>query len=85
MRIRNARHKMDSGPLDERCDCDTCSRYSRAYLRYLFLAGEALALRLATIHNLRYYARLMERAREAIRDGTLMDLRRRLAAFEDGA
>ena len=75
VRIRNARYKRDTGPLDERCDCYTCSRYSRAYLRYLFIAGEALALRLATIHNIRYYTRLMERAREAIADGTLMRLR----------
>ncbi|MGD8237174.1 MAG: tRNA guanosine(34) transglycosylase Tgt [Armatimonadota bacterium] len=85
LRIKNARYKQDTGPLDERCDCSTCARYSRAYLRYLFIAGEALALRLATIHNLRYYSRLMERAREAIKDGSLMRLRRELAAPEDAA
>jgi len=83
VRIKNARYKRDSGPLDERCDCHTCSRYSRAYLRYLFIAGEALALRLATIHNLRYYTRLMERAREAIQDGSLMRLRREMAVTEE--
>ncbi len=84
VRIKNARYKDDAGPIDAHCDCDTCNRYSRAYLRYLFTTREALALRLATIHNLRHYVRLMERARAAIADGSLMRLRREVAASNGG-
>ncbi len=51
----------DSSPIDERCDCLCCRSYSRGYLHHLFRIGDALALRLATIHNLRFYARLIER------------------------
>ena len=74
VRIRNAQYKDDPQPLDEGCDCYTCGHYSRAYLRYLFLAEEPLGLRLNTIHNLRFYARLMERIREAIEQGTVAEL-----------
>ncbi|MFQ6130930.1 MAG: tRNA guanosine(34) transglycosylase Tgt [Armatimonadota bacterium] len=74
VRIRNAQYKDDAQPVEEGCDCYTCSRYGRAYLRHLFLAQEPFGLRLNTIHNLRFYARLMERIREAIRKGTLADL-----------
>jgi len=67
--IRNARYREDERPLDETCDCYTCRKYSRAYLRHLFVAKEALAMTLATIHNIRYYMRLMERIRESIGKG----------------
>lgn len=53
----------DGSPIEEGCDCFTCRHHSRAYLRHLFKAGDSAALRLATIHNLRFYARLMERLR----------------------
>ncbi|HOO52338.1 MAG TPA: tRNA-guanine transglycosylase [Alphaproteobacteria bacterium] len=53
-------------PIDETCDCYTCRNYSRAYLRHLYLAGEILAMVLNTIHNVRYYMRLMENIRRAI-------------------
>lgn len=66
--IRNARYRNDSAPVDGNCDCYTCRNYSRAYLRHLFTAKEILAMILATIHNIRYYMRLMERIREAISD-----------------
>ncbi|MCL5806949.1 MAG: tRNA-guanine transglycosylase, partial [Deltaproteobacteria bacterium] len=58
----------DRSPIDSTCDCYTCQNYSRAYLRHLYVAGEILAMTLNTIHNLRYYLRLIERIREAIRD-----------------
>ncbi len=74
LRIRNAQYKDDPRAVDQDCDCHTCQRYSRAYLRYLFLAEEALAPRLNTIHNLRFYARWMARIREAIAAGRLADL-----------
>ena len=51
----------DFKPIDAKCGCYTCQNYSRAYLHHLFKVGELLALRLATIHNLRFYARLMEK------------------------
>jgi queuine tRNA-ribosyltransferase len=56
-------HREEMGPVDEECDCHTCRNYSRAYLYHLFKIGDATAWRLATIHNLRFYARLMERLR----------------------
>ena len=57
-------------PLDPHCDCHTCRNFSAAYLHHLFRAQELLAYRLATIHNLRFVMRLLERVRDAIRDGT---------------
>ena len=67
--IRNTRYRNDSAPVDGSCDCYTCRNYSRAYLRHLFAAKEILAMILSTIHNIRYYMRLMEQIRDAIRDG----------------
>jgi queuine tRNA-ribosyltransferase len=67
--MRNAKHIADNQPLDPGCDCYCCRTFSRAYLRHLFIAGEILALQLATIHNVNYYLTLMEGAREAIRGG----------------
>ncbi len=55
------RHRRDPSPVEETCDCLCCRRYSRAYLRHLFAIHEPLAGRLATMHNLRFYARLMAR------------------------
>jgi queuine tRNA-ribosyltransferase len=54
-------HKRDSRPVSEVCDCPCCARYSRSYLHHLFQIGDGLAQRLATMHNLRFYVRLMER------------------------
>jgi len=65
--VRNARYRSDPSPPEESCDCSTCSRYSRAYLRHLLHVNEALGARLASIHNLRFYLRLLEEARAAIR------------------
>ena len=64
--IRNARHKRDPAPLDPECDCAACTQYSRAYLHHLDKCKEILGARLNTLHNLRYYLRLMQRIREAI-------------------
>ena len=69
--LRNAQYKEDDGPVDPECACSTCRRFSRAYLRHLFVAGEILALRLNTIHNLAFYRNRMEKIKEAIRAGTL--------------
>ena len=72
--IRNAAYSRDPRPLDENCACAVCRRYSRAYLRHLFHAGEMLAATLATHHNLFFYLDLMRRIRSAIRDGSLATL-----------
>jgi len=71
--IRNARFREDNAPLDETCDCYTCKNYSRAYLRHLYIAGEILAMVLNTIHNVRYYLRLMENIRAALQEGKFTD------------
>ncbi len=71
VKIRNARHRYDTGPLDEACDCYTCTHFSRAYLHHLDRCGEMLGAQLGTIHNLRYYQNLMAGLRGAIEEGTL--------------
>lgn len=71
VRIRNTQYKTDTAPLDRFCDCYTCKNYSRAYLHYLDKCKESLGIRLNTIHNLRYYQRLMEGLRYAIKTKTL--------------
>ncbi|WP_457561023.1 tRNA guanosine(34) transglycosylase Tgt [Caminibacter sp.] len=69
LRIKNAKYKLDSAPIDEKCDCYTCRNYSRAYLNHLFRAKELTYFRLASIHNLHYYLNLVKEAREAILKG----------------
>ncbi|SQH77385.1 queuine tRNA-ribosyltransferase (tRNA-guanine transglycosylase) (Guanine insertion enzyme) [Shewanella benthica] len=71
IKIRNARHRDDTATLDAKCDCYTCKNYSRAYLYHLDRCNEILGARLNTIHNLRYYQRLMQGLRGAIETGTL--------------
>ncbi len=68
--IKRAAHARDDRPLDPRCDCRTCTTFSRAYLRHLHLSGEILAARALTEHNLYFYARLMREAQAAIATGT---------------
>jgi len=66
LNIRNAAFRTDEAPLDPTCDCETCTTYSRGYLRHLFAAGELLGLRLLSLHNVRYLIRLAEDMRAAI-------------------
>jgi queuine tRNA-ribosyltransferase len=73
--LKNARFRGDARPLDEACDCPACGRHSRAFLAHLFRVGEALGARLASLHNLRFYLRMMQRARQAIAEGRLAALR----------
>jgi len=65
--IRNAEHRDDPRPLDPTCDCETCTTFSRGYLRHLFVAEELLGLRLLSLHNVRYLIRLAAEMRAAIR------------------
>ncbi len=69
LRIRNAKNKNDERPIDARCACHTCSRFSRAYLHHLDRCGEMLGPMLATIHNLHYYLNLMQEVRDALDAG----------------
>jgi queuine tRNA-ribosyltransferase len=64
--IKHTRYKDDAGPLDRNCTCYTCSTYSRAYLRHLFMSGEILYAALATRHNVRRYLDIMREIRHAI-------------------
>ncbi len=82
--IRNARHANDPRPVDEACSCAVCGRYSRAYLRHLFIANEILGAVLASHHNVHFYLDLMRRIRQSIEFGDLVgfssELKSRLVA-----
>jgi queuine tRNA-ribosyltransferase len=69
LNIRNAAFRTDASPLDPSCDCETCTTYTRGYLRHLFVAGELLGLRLLSLHNVRYLIRLAEEMRTVIQRG----------------
>jgi len=73
VKIRNACHREDVGPLDPHCDCYTCANFSRAYLHHLDKCGEILGSQLNTIHNLHHYQRIMSELREAIENNTLQE------------
>ncbi|HKY90257.1 MAG TPA: tRNA guanosine(34) transglycosylase Tgt, partial [Nevskiaceae bacterium] len=85
IRLRNARYREDPGPLDPACDCETCRSYSRAYLHHLDRCNEMLGGRLNTIHNLRYYQRLMARMRDAIGRGVFAAFAEAFLAGPEGA
>ena len=70
LNVRRAELRADPRPLDETCDCSTCTRFSRAYIRHLFVADEILGLRLVSLHNVHFLVALMHRARAAIADGS---------------
>ena len=67
--LLNQRYERDLSPIDDSCECPTCKRHSRAYIRHLFKAGEMLAMRLCVMHNLFFYNTLMERIRESLENG----------------
>ena len=73
--LKNAKYERDESPIDPQCDCPVCRRYSRAYLRHLFKAEEILSMRLAVMHNLYFYNKLMERIREALDAGNFAQFR----------
>jgi queuine tRNA-ribosyltransferase len=66
--IRQARFEKDFTPIDPECDCYACHNFTKAYLRHLFWAREILALQMLTLHNLRFYMRMMAQARQDILD-----------------
>jgi queuine tRNA-ribosyltransferase len=73
IKLKNARYKLDTGPLDADCSCYTCRHFSRAYLHHLHRTGEILGARLNTLHNLHYYQQLMAGMRSAIENGVFRD------------
>ena len=68
--IHNAKYIKDMSPVDDECDCTLCKNHSRAYLRHLIVAGEMLGMRLAVLHNLRFYNKLTEDIRKNLFNGT---------------
>jgi queuine tRNA-ribosyltransferase len=84
LNIKNATFKNDDRPPEPGCDCPTCTLHSRGYLRHLLHIDEALGARLATLHNLRFYLRLLEDARKAILRGEFAALREEVAGTVEG-
>ncbi len=83
--VKNAAYARDPRPLDVECECYTCCRFSRAYLRHLFAAGELLGMRLATVHAVHHMMNLVRGAREAILEGRYAAFRARfLERFHSG-
>jgi queuine tRNA-ribosyltransferase len=79
--ILNQQYIEDSSPIDTECGCLVCQKYSRAYIRHLFKAGEMLAMRLAVMHNLYYYNKLLQKIRDALDGGTFEKLRSEINAI----
>lgn len=68
--INNEKYRKDTDPIEKGCQCLTCQKHSRAYIRHLFKAGEILAMRLCVIHNLYFYNTLMSEIRDSLDNGT---------------
>jgi queuine tRNA-ribosyltransferase len=75
LNLKNAEFALQTGPIEEGCECETCHSFARGYIRHLIKAEEILGLRLITIHNLHFYLNLMTQARTAIENGTFSELR----------
>lgn len=73
--IRDAKYKEDFTPLDPECDCETCQKYTKAYLRHLYVCDETFGKRLLSIHNVRFLIHLMEDAREAIKKDRFLEFK----------
>ncbi len=78
LNMRNARHASETGPIDPSCSCESCTHYSRGYIRHLINVNEMTGLTLTTIHNVHFYLALMAEMRDAIRNGTFSRLRAEL-------
>ena len=81
--IKNLKYERDERPIDPQCDCPVCRRFSRAYIRHLQKADEMLGMRLAVMHNLYFYNRLMERIREELDAGTFQQFHDRYVRLLD--
>jgi queuine tRNA-ribosyltransferase len=83
--IKNSRYERDKVPIDPACGCYTCRNFSRAYLRHLFNAGEVLALRLGTIHNLFFYLTLMRKIRQSLEEGRFREFKKEFLAKRENS
>jgi queuine tRNA-ribosyltransferase len=83
--IDNEKFKEDFTPVDNTCNCYGCLNYTRSYIRHLFMTGEPLGIRLATMHNLRFYLNLMERIRSNIDTGTFGDLHKKYRHLKESS
>ncbi len=81
--ISNAKYMEDDRPIDEECDCPTCRRHSRAYIRHLIKANEMLGMRLAVMHNLYFYNTLMEKIRQALDEDRFDEFRAQYSELLD--
>ena len=81
--INNAKYEKDDTPIDPLCDCPTCRRHSKAYIRHLFKAKEMLAMRLSVMHNLYFYNSLMERIRTELNNGTFSSFKEKYTDLLD--
>ena len=75
LNLKNAEFTLQTGPIEDGCECEACRNFARGYIRHLIKAEEILGLRLITIHNLYFYLNLMTQARRALENGTFSDLR----------
>ena len=75
--LKQAKYRLDERPVDENCLCRCCRKFSRAYLRHLYMAGEILASRLATMHNVTFFQEFMKALRSALREGRLKEFEER--------
>ena len=75
--LMNAKYELDDSPIEEGCNCPTCQRYSRAYIRHLLKAKEMLGMRLCVLHNLYFYNHLMEEIRDAIDNGCFAEYKKK--------
>ena len=84
VRLLNAKYELDDRPIEEGCDCPTCRRYSRAYIRHLLKAKEMLGMRLCVLHNLYFYNTMMEEIRDALDKGGFESYKKaKLAGMEE--
>lgn len=84
LNLMNAKYELDDTPISEECDCPTCRRYTKAYIRHLFKAKEMLAMRLCVIHNLYFYNTMMEEIRNALDNGNFAEYKRhKLEGFKE--
>jgi queuine tRNA-ribosyltransferase len=74
--LNNNKYEKDMRPIDEKCNCPTCRRYSRAYIRHLIKSKEMLSNRLCVLHNLYFYNKLMEDIRNALSEGRFSEFKK---------
>ncbi|MBE6008858.1 MAG: tRNA guanosine(34) transglycosylase Tgt [Lachnospiraceae bacterium] len=86
LNLMNAKYELDDTPISDECNCPTCRRYSKAYIRHLFKAKEMLAMRLCVIHNLYFYNTLMEEIRNALDEGNFAQYKKaKLEGFKENS